>query len=105
MKKFDFQNLINTNNFKEWELVEVSDFEQEPYKPRIYLCAIPWNADQKYICVTDTSEFEYKTWGIFYIKSWKHIRKIKQPITHTVTLSDWTTVTLLEDDIKKFTNY
>ena len=65
-EQINFQDLINQNNFKEWELVEVSDMDYD-YKQRIYLCTIPWNVRNKYVCVDGVWESEYKAWEIFSV--------------------------------------
>lgn len=64
------------NEFKEGELVEVSDNNEYRGK-RIYIHTVAWKVKNKYICVSDSYEIEYKAWEEFSVTYRKHIRKIQ----------------------------
>ena len=71
--------------FKEWELVEVSDNGKDWYEePRTYLATLSTNKEHKYLCVSAYYEKEYKKNKSFTSEPWVYIRKIQPKKTITI---------------------
>lgn len=63
--------------FQEWERILARRDDEHEWKERIYLCTVPWDAENKYVCVYGWDEEEYKKWEKFENYLWKFAKKIE----------------------------